>query len=305
MQVLLYINGKRNQEVMMNSITVKAYAKINLGLDVLRKRPDGYHDVSMIMQTVNLHDTINIRKTKFQSLTIQSNLYYLPTDQRNIVYKAVDLFREYYSLRSGIDIFLNKRIPVAAGLAGGSADAAATLMGLNKLFQIGLSLEQLMELGVKLGADVPYCLLMGTALSEGIGEKLSPLPPMPDCSILLVKPDISVSTKYVYENLYLNKETDHPDIPLMLEALKENNLYKLTPLMKNILESVTIKEHPIIEEIKASMKDQDALTSLMSGSGPTVFGIFDSQYKAEKAYIYFKSRSNEWQVFLTKPYFPV
>lgn len=288
----------------MNFITVKAYAKINLGLDVIRKRPDGYHDVSMIMQTVNLHDTINIRKTKFNSITIQSNLYYLPTDQRNIVYKAVELFSKHHPIRCGLDISLNKRIPVAAGLAGGSADAAATLKGLNHLFQTGLSLEQLMELGVKLGADVPYCLLMGTALSEGIGEILRPLDPIPNCSILLVKPDISVSTKHIYENLGLNEETKHPDIPAMLEALKENSIYKLTPLMENILESVTIKEHPVIDKIKVSMKDQKALTSLMSGSGPTVFGIFDNYHKAEKAYRYFKSSRNDWQVILTKPYFP-
>ncbi|TAH70891.1 MAG: 4-(cytidine 5'-diphospho)-2-C-methyl-D-erythritol kinase [Anaerolineaceae bacterium] len=286
----------------MNSITVKAYAKINLGLDVIRKRPDGYHDVSMIMQTVNLYDTINIKKTKFQSVTIRSNLYYLPTDRRNLVYKAIELFRENHPIRSGLNIFLNKRIPVAAGLAGGSADAAATLKGLNRLYQAGLSLEELMKLGVKLGADVPYCLLMGTALSEGIGEILKPLTPMPDCSILLVKPDISVSTKYVYENLRLNEEAKHPNIPAMLEALQENNIYKLAPLMENILESVTIKEYPIIEEIKSVMKDKGALTALMSGSGPTVFGIFDNQLKAEKVYRYFKSSGYGKQVILTRPY---
>jgi 4-diphosphocytidyl-2-C-methyl-D-erythritol kinase len=272
-----------NQEEFMNSVTVKAYAKINLGLDVLRKRPDGYHDVSMIMQTVNLHDTINIKKTSFQSITIETNLYYLPTDRRNLVYKAVELFNMVHPIRSGLNIFINKRIPVAAGLAGGSADAAATLKGLNKLCQTNLSMDELMKLGVKLGADVPYCLLMGTALSEGIGEILTPLAPMPDCSILLVKPDVSVSTKHVYENLVLNEKSKHPDIPGMLDALKENNLYKLTPLMDNILESVTIKAHPVIKDIKEMMRAKGALTSLMSGSGPTVFGIFDDPHKAEKA----------------------
>lgn len=286
----------------MNSITVKAYAKINLGLDVLRKRPDGYHDVSMIMQTLNLHDTINIKKTKFCSITIRSNLYYLPTDKRNLVYKAVELFCENHPIRSGLNIFINKRIPVAAGMAGGSADAAATLKGLNRLFQTGLSLEELMKLGVRLGADVPYCLLMGTALSEGIGEVLSPLVPMPDCYILLVKPDISVSTKYVYENLRLDEDIKHPDIPALLEALKENNIYKLAPLMENILESVTIKEYPIINKIKAKMMDKEALTALMSGSGPTVFGIFDNQPKAEKAYRFFNSSGYGKQVILTRPY---
>lgn len=289
----------------MNSITVKAYAKINLGLDVIRKRPDGYHDVSMIMQTVNLYDTISIKKTKFQSIIVRSNLYYLPTDQRNLVYKAVQLFKEYFPIRSGLSISLNKRIPVAAGMAGGSADAAATLKGLNHLFQTGLSLEELMDLGLKLGADVPYCLLMGTALSEGIGEILKPLPPMPDCSILLVKPDINVSTKYVYENLRLNEDIQHPDILAMKEALKEKDLYKLASLMDNILESVTAKEYPIIEEIKDEMKNKEALTSLMSGSGPTVFGIFDDHQKAEVAYKYFQSYPHGKDVILTKPYFPI
>lgn len=288
----------------MNSITVKAYAKINLGLDVLRKRPDGYHDVSMIMQTVNLYDTINIKKTKFQSITVGTNLYYLPTDRRNLAYKAALLFDEIHPIRSGLNIFINKRIPVAAGLAGGSADAAAVLKGLNRLFQADLSLDELMKLGVKIGADVPYCLLMGTALSEGIGEILKPIDPMPDCYILLVKPEISVSTKHVYENLKLDNNTRHPDIPAMLNALKENDIYRLTSLMENILESVTIKEHAIIGDIKEKMMDKKALTALMSGSGPTVFGIFDDQNKAETAYRYFKSSCYGKQVVLTRPYFP-
>ena len=218
----------------MNFVTVKAYAKINLGLDVLRKRPDGYHDVRMIMQTIDLYDTINIKKTKFQSVTLRSNLYSLPTDRRNLVFKAVELFHESHPIRNGLSIYINKRIPVAAGLAGGSADAAATLKGLNQLYQTNLSLNELMNLGIKLGADVPFCLLMGTALSEGIGEILTPLTPMPDCSILLVKPDISVSTKYVYEGLHLSNRTRHPDIFAMLEALLEKDLYKLTPLLENI-----------------------------------------------------------------------
>lgn len=288
----------------MNSIAVKAYAKINLGLDVIRKRPDGYHDVRMIMQTVNLYDTITIKKTKFHSITIHSNLYYLPTDQKNLAYKAVQIFRENYPFRDGLSIILNKRIPVAAGLAGGSADAAATLKGLNQLFQTGLTLEELMRLGLKLGADVPYCLLMGTALSEGIGEILNPLPPLPDCRILLVKPDVNVSTKYVYENLRLNEGISHPDIDLMIEALNESNLHKLTSQMRNILETVTAKEYPIIEEIKKIMINKGALASLMSGSGPTVFGIFDSQEKAEKTYRFFKSSNYGKQVILTRPYFP-
>lgn len=286
----------------MNSISIKAYAKINLGLDVIRKRPDGYHDLKSIMQTVNLYDTVNIKKTKFQSITVSSNLNYLPTDQRNLAYKAVLLFREKYPFRDGISIFLNKRIPVSAGLAGGSADAAATLKGLNKLFKTGLSTEELMSLGVKLGADVPFCLAMGTALAEGIGEKLKVLPSMPDCHILLVKPDISVSTKYVYENLRLNEEIKHPDIDAMVNALREKDLYRLVSLMGNILETVTIKDHPVIDEIKDIMKEKGALASMMSGSGPTVFGIYDNQTTAEKAYDFFKSCKYGSHVKLTKPF---
>lgn len=289
----------------MNSLTVKAYAKINLGLDVIRKRSDGYHDVSMIMQTVNLYDTISIKKTRFNSTTIRSNLYYLPNDRRNLVYKAADLFCENLSITRGLSIHLNKKIPVAAGLAGGSADAAATLKGLNTLFQTGLSLEELMALGIKLGADVPYCLLMGTALSEGIGEILTPLPSIPSCYIVLVKPNISISTKYVYENLRLDESsTRHPDISSMINALKENDIHKLTSYMDNILETVTAKEYPIIENIKVIMKENGALASLMSGSGPTVFGIFNDHAKAEKAYKFFKSSRYGKQVYLTKPYFP-
>lgn len=289
----------------MNSITVKAYAKINLGLDVIRKRSDGYHDVSMIMQTVNLHDTISIKKTRFQSISLQSNLYYLPNDRRNLVYKAAELFCENCSVTSGLSIHINKRIPIAAGLAGGSANAAATLQGLNTLFEIGLSLEELMALGIKLGADVPYCLLMGTALSEGIGEILTPLPSMPHCYILLVKPNVSISTKHVYENLLLDENnTRHPDISSMINALEGNDIHKLTSYMDNILETVTAKEYPVIEKIKATMKENGALASLMSGSGPTVFGIFKDYIEAEKAYRFFRSSRYGKQIYLTKPYFP-
>ncbi len=288
----------------MNSITVKAYAKINIGLDVLGKRPDGYHDVSMIMQSVDLHDTVTIRKTRFKSITVDTNLYFLPTDRRNLAYKAVEVFDGHHPIRCGLNIFINKRIPVAAGLAGGSTDAAAVLTGLNKMFQAGLSAEELMKLGVRIGADVPYCLLMGTALSEGIGEILKPIKPLPDCHILLVKPNISVSTKYVYENLRLNDSIRHPDIPAMIEAIEESDLYRLASLMENILETITIKEYPIIGGIKEKMKDLNALASVLSGSGPTVFGIFDSRQKAENAYRFFKSMDSGMQAILTKPYFP-
>jgi 4-diphosphocytidyl-2-C-methyl-D-erythritol kinase len=289
----------------MNSITVKAYAKINLGLDVLRKRKDGYHDVSMIMQSIDLHDTLTIQKMDTNEIRIKTNLSYLPNDQGNLVYKAAALFLETSQLSGGLDIRLQKNIPVAAGLAGGSSDAAATLMGLNELYQTNMSKRTLMDLGVKLGADVPYCIMLGTALSEGIGEVLTPLDPIPDCQILLVKPDISVSTKYVYENLRLSDTIIHPDIPSMKIALEQANIYALTKTMDNILQSVTVPDYPIITEIKGKMKELGALTAIMSGSGPTVFGIFRDYKLADNALTYFKKHQNYGkQVFLTKPYWP-
>ncbi len=289
----------------MNSITVKAYAKINLGLDVLRKRPDGYHDVCMIMQSLDLHDTITIEKSGDNQINMTTNLSYLPNDKGNLVYRAAALFLDTIQSQDGLSIYLEKQIPVAAGLAGGSSDAAATLKGLNELYQAGLSEEELMKLGVKLGADVPYCIRLGTALSEGIGEVLTPLSPIPECSVLLVKPDISVSTKYVYENLRLNEGIQHPDIVSMTEALKSQDLNALTRNMDNILQSVTVKEYPIITEIKSKMSELGAQVSMMSGSGPTVFGIFKHRDQAQKAYQYFiRHRHYGKQVFLTKPYWP-
>ncbi len=284
-------------------ITVNAYAKINLGLDVLRRREDGYHDVCMIMQSLELHDVITIQQAEAQGITMTTNLSFLPSNQDNLVHKAASLFMETYGLSSGLSLHLEKQIPVAAGLAGGSSDAAATLLGLNQLFHQGIPKEELMKLGVKIGADVPYCIMLGTALSEGIGEILTPLPPLPSCSILLVKPDISVSTKYVYEKLQLKEKSVHPDIQAMRRALEDADLHTLAKSMDNILQTVTIKEYPVISEIKDKMKEMGALNSLMSGSGPTVFGIYQNRELAKKAFTYFKRhRHFGTQVFLTTPY---
>lgn len=300
----------------MNTITVNAYAKINLGLDVLRKREDGYHDVCMIMQSLSLHDTITIhrlqrtnssdRKSSMEPvITVRTNLPYLPVDKGNLVYKAAALFLDKIAAKDLIDIKLYKKIPVAAGLAGGSSDAAATLIALNKLYGTGFSQTELMKLAIKLGADVPYCIMLGTALSEGIGEILTPLPSIPDCHILLVKPDISVSTRYVYENLRLTEDIVHPDIVKMKSALSEGSLTLLAESMDNILQTVTIRDYPMITNIKNKMLELGALTSLMSGSGPTVFGIFNDYEPARKALNYFKiHRSYGKQVFLTQPYRP-
>ena len=266
----------------MNEITLKAFAKINLALDVLRKREDGYHDVRMIMQNIRLFDKITMRRTGGKEIRMESNLRFLPTDGRNLMVKAAELMRERFSLPGGLEMILEKHIPVAAGLAGGSTDAASVLYGIDRLYGLELSQEELMEIGVKLGADVPYCLLRKTALAEGIGEKLTVLPACPECSVVIAKPAASVSTKYVYEHLDLNEGVVHPDIDGMIEALKNQDLKGIASRMGNVLESVTEKACPEIASIKGIMREKGALNALMSGSGPTVFGIFDNWNKAEE-----------------------
>ena len=219
-----------------------------------------------------------------------------------MVYKAVKLLKDTYNVKKGLEIDLYKCIPVAAGMAGGSTDCAAALVGAAKLFDLHLSKQELMELGVKLGADVPYCVLRGTALSEGIGEILTPLPSIPNCHILIAKPPISVSTKFVYENLKANELEKHPDIDGMVEAIKEGSLQGITDRMENVLETVTIPAYPVIEEIKDCMKENGAINSLMSGSGPTVFGIFDSKELAERAREVIRNKDLAQQVYVVRPF---
>lgn len=281
---------------------LRAYAKINLGLDVLRKREDGYHEVRMIMQTIKMYDILDMEKTKEPGIQLTTNLSFIPTNENNLVYKAAKILMEAFQIQEGVKIHLKKTIPVAAGMAGGSSDAAATLVGMNQLFDLKLTKQQLMEYGVRLGADIPYCVMRGTALSEGIGEVLTPLDPMPDCYILIGKPGVSVSTKFVYTNLKANDLEKHPDIDGMLQALKENNLYGITDRMENVLETVTIPAYPIIEEIKTHMKEHGAVNALMSGSGPTVFGVFDDKEKAEQAYWALRESGLTKQTFLTQPF---
>lgn len=288
----------------MNQIRLKALAKINLGLDVLKRREDGYHEVKMIMQTINLHDRIYMKKIEEEEIRIRTNLYYLPNNENNLAYKAAKLLMDEFHLPGGISIHLKKVIPVAAGMAGGSSDGAAVLFGMNKMYGLKLSLQELMDRGVKLGADVPYCIMRGTALAEGIGEKLTALPAMPKCHILIAKPPINVSTKFVYENLHANdlKPEDHPPVDLQLEALQEGNLEKLVAHMGNVLERVTVPEYPVINEIKQKMMDHGALGAMMSGSGPTVFGIFTSYAKAKEAYQAIEESGLSKQIYLTTPY---
>lgn len=281
---------------------LKAFAKINLGLDVIGRREDGYHQVRMIMQTIRMFDQLEIEKSSTPGIRLSVNLPYVPTDSGNLVYRAASLLMEEFSIQEGVDIRLNKFIPVAAGMAGGSSDAAAALVGVNRLFDLGLSRKELMERGLRLGADVPYCVMRGTALAEGIGEKLTRLPALPSCYILIGKPGISVSTKYVYTNLKLDTRTEHPDIDGIIEALENQDLGGVTGKMGNVLESVTIPRYPVIEKIKELMKAEGALNALMSGSGPTVFGIFDDRKTAERAQQKLRDSRLARQVFLTEAF---
>ena len=281
---------------------LQAFAKINLGLDVLGKREDGYHEVSMIMQTIRMYDQLDMRKSVEPGIHLTTNKKYIPVDENNLVWRAAKLMMDTCGIMEGVSIHLHKVIPVAAGMAGGSSDAAATLVGMNRLFHCGLSKEKLMELGVQIGADVPYCVLRGTALAEGIGEKLTVLPPMPDCWILIGKPGISVSTKYVYTTLDLNTDTVHPDIDGMKKALEDGNLYGITERMGNVLQDVTIPAYPEVERIKEQMKTLGAVNAMMSGSGPTVFGIFDNEEKAQEACQKLRESGSCQQVFLTVPF---
>ena len=281
---------------------LQAFAKINLGLDVLGKREDGYHEVRMIMQTIRMYDQLDMRKSVEPGIHLTTNKKYIPVDENNLVWRATKLMMDTCGIIEGVSIHLHKVIPVAAGMAGGSSDAAATLVGMNRLFHCGLSKEKLMELGVQIGADVPYCVLRGTALAEGIGEKLTVLPPMPDCWILIGKPGISVSTKYVYTTLDPNTDTVHPDIDGMKKALEDGNLYGITERMGNVLQDVTIPAYPEVERIKEQMKTLGAVNAMMSGSGPTVFGIFDNEEKAQEACQKLRESGSCQQVFLTVPF---
>lgn len=268
----------------MDEISLKALAKINLGLDVTGQREDGYHEVRMIMQSIHLYDRVEIKKTRSPQIHVQTNLFYLPVDENNLVYKAAKLMKDEFKIKEGVRITLQKFIPVAAGMAGGSSDAAAVLVGMNRIFNLGLKQSRLMELGLTLGADVPFCIMRGTALAEGIGEKLTALPPMPKCPVLIAKPAFSVSTKHVYEQLKLTDATPHPDIDRIVEEIKKKNLRGVAENMGNILETVTAREQPVIREIKNLMKENGALGTMMSGSGPAVFGLYHNEKEIRGAY---------------------
>ena len=283
----------------------KANAKINLSLDVTGVRENGYHDVRMIMQSIELCDYLDIEVNNSGRIELTCANPEIECDKSNLIYKAADKLinkavdEEIIDKNTGVTISLQKNIPIAAGLAGGSTDAAATLVGLNEELGLGYSSSELRGLGVTLGADIPFCIEGGTYLSEGIGEVLSKLKDAPDCFIVLVKPDINVSTKFVYDNLILNEETVHPDVDAMLDAIETGSIKRVADCLDNLLATVTEKEYPIIVDIKNILKENGALNAIMSGSGPTVFGLFDDEEKAKEALSILESKVEFKQGFVT------
>lgn len=285
----------------MNSYLYKAYGKINLGLDVTGKLENGYHLVSMIMQTVGLYDKLTFTPTQKPGITMKTNLKFLPVNENNLVVKAARLMFEKYGISTGLHIELEKHIPVSAGMAGGSSDAATTLIAVNEIYKLNASKSELMEIGTALGADVPYCIMGGTAHATGIGEKLEPVEKLPDCSILLVKPGMGVSTPEVYRKLDAIEAPVHPDIEGLISSLSKGDIKEICAKLGNILEEVTIKQYPEIADIKQNLMDEGACGALMSGSGPTVFAIFDDEKKAKRAFYKFKISRYGRSTFFTAP----
>ncbi len=260
-------------------------AKINLTLDIVGKLPNGYHELCMIMHSVNIFDEIWVRPNGTKSCTMEANLKYLPCDDRNIILKAIRAFYEASSIApEGFDIRLNKSIPVAAGLAGGSSNAAGILLYLNDRYDRFLGEEQLLKLGESIGADVPYCMVGGTCLAEGIGEKLTPLPAPPPCYFVVAKPaNKGISTKEIFSMVELPKIHLHPDTKGMIQALQDGDLPGIARRLYNVLEPYTLQKSPDVELLKTILLENGALGALMSGSGNAVFGIFDDLKQAQKA----------------------
>lgn len=276
---------------------IKAYGKVNISLDVVGKREDGYHLLSMIMQNIDLYDEIEVEKQQC-GITLECNKSYVPVDNRNLAYKAAEIFKERYDIVDGVKINIEKNIPVSAGLAGGSTDAAAVLKVMNELFNVNATEEELMELGLKLGADIPYCIHGGTALCEGIGEIITPIKSFRDKIIVLVKPAFGVSTKEVYKNFNLEKVKQHPRTAEIINAIENDDLNFVASNMKNLLENVTLRKHKILIKIKEEMNACGAINSMMSGSGPTVFAFFDDMLKAQRCFEKMKKKYSD--VFITR-----
>ena len=287
----------------MDKIELKAYGKINIGLDVIRKREDGYHDLDMIMQTVGVYDDVIISRedgTQTYEIEVSTDADVLPNDKGNLAFMAAKVLMEAYDIKAKVKIHINKRIPIAGGMAGGSADCAAVLRGVNQLFQLGLTDEQLQEYGVKLGADVPYCIVGGRYRALGIGELLTDLPTPPKCYVIIAKPDAFVSTKFVYSHIRPAQIENHPDIDGIIESIKAGDLYGMCEKIANVMEDVTIPEYPIIQKVKDILKSNGAVNALMSGSGPTVFGIYDDEEKAKQSMDALSGKEFVSQLYLTK-----
>lgn len=284
----------------MDKLELKAYGKINLGLDVIRKRPDGYHDLDMVMQMVDVYDDVILTQIEGTEIVVRTDTAVLSNGTDNLAYMAARMLMDEFGITQGLEITIRKRIPIAGGMAGGSSDCAATLTGVNQMFDLGLGKEELMERGVRLGADVPYCILGGTAIARGIGEILTPLPTPPKCHVIIAKPPVSVSTAFVYGNIKPDKIEKRPDIEAMVSAIKAQNLYKLAESLYNVMEDITVPKYPIIQEIKTVMLENGALNSIMSGSGPTVFGLYDDIEKAEQTVELLKAKELTEQLYLTK-----
>ena len=284
---------------MQEKITIEAHAKINLTLDVTGKLPNGYHTVQMVMQSIGLCDKVTLAKTGSAQITMACDRAGLSAGEDNLAIRAARLFCAETGLQSGgVEIFLEKHIPMQAGMAGGSADAAAVLLGMNTLFETGCSIDALCAMGVKLGADVPYCIRGGTMLAEGIGEVLSPLPFMPRCTVLICKPPVGVPTPEVYRAIDAAPIAEHPDTQAMIDALRDRDLHRIGSLLCNVMEPVTAGRYPVITEIRETMLQNGALGARMSGSGSAVFGLYENPEDAEKAYRILSGRFEE--VFLTE-----
>lgn len=286
----------------MEKVKLYARAKINPVLDVVERLDNGYHNLKMVMQTIDLIDTIIIKKNLSNTITLKTNIHWLPTDDKNLVYKVAQFLKQNYNIKHGIDITLNKSIPICAGLAGGSTDAAATLIGVRNLFKLPISNDDLLKLGKDFGADVPFCLKRGTYLAEGIGEKLTPLTPFPHCYILIAKPSVSISTAEIFGKLDLNTINKKPDIEKFIYYLNKKDLKNICNNLSNVLEEVSVKKYPIINDIKQNMVQNGALGSLMSGSGSAVFGIFEEKRQAVFAKKMLHKQLNLKDVFVTRPF---
>ncbi len=284
----------------MDKLELKAYGRINLGLDVIRKRPDGYHDLDMVMQMVDVYDDVTLTRLEGTEIVVRTDTAVLSNGKDNLAYMAAKMLMDEFGIVQGLEITIRKRIPIAGGMAGGSSDCAATLTGVNQMFNLELSKEELMERGVRLGADVPYCILGGTAIARGIGEILTPLPTPPKCHVIIAKPPVSVSTAFVYGNIKPDEIEKRPDIEAMVSAIKAQDLYKLAKSLYNVMEDITVPQYPVIQEIKTIMLENGALNSIMSGSGPTVFGLYDDIEKAEQTVKLLKAKGLTEQLYLTK-----